>query len=188
MFLSFTDANPTSNNVQGSCSTVLDRKSISYDTNFTVMLDETFTPAVISGIENLRISRVQIDAREHPIPGTSVSVTRPLNDTSGPVTVVFFHNDLPQLSGGNGYLFAVSFFSSPSLIRTPFCQWWNKKCSNIKWMVWITVVMIIFFMLRLALSLRLKQPQTYLPSLYWYGQIDLYMNFVWCNHPSKGFR
>ena len=145
MFLSFTDANPTSNNVQGSCSTVLDRKSISYDTNFTVMLDETFTPAVISGIENLRITRVQINARQNPIPGTVVSVTRPLNNTSGPVIVVFFYDDLPQLSGGNGYMFTVSFFSSPSLIQTPFCQWWNKKCSDIKWMAWITAVMIFYY-------------------------------------------
>lgn len=105
----FTDVNPTDVNVQGSCSAVLDRNSIRYDTNFTVMLDETFTPAVISGIQHVRLSRTEIDARENPIPRTVVSNTRTLtNSGGGPITIVFFFDDLPQLLGGHGYQLIVS--------------------------------------------------------------------------------
>ena len=106
----FTDDNPTSDNVQQSCSAVLDRDTLSYDLNLTVTLDNKFTPAVISGINSIRLTRIEIDARSNPIPGPIATDNRILgsNVVKGPITLAFSFNDVPQLLNGHGYVLSVS--------------------------------------------------------------------------------
>ena len=106
------DANPTNNNVQGSCVAVFDQHTSCYSISFTVSLDDTFTPAVISVIENLRVGRFEIDAQGSAIPGTVVSDLLPLDSSleEGPVNLTFPFDDLPQLSNGHGYQLSVSLF------------------------------------------------------------------------------
>ena len=107
-----TDVNPTNNNAQSSCTAVFDRRTSCYSTNFTVTLDDTFTPAVISAIENLRVGRFEIDAQGSTISETAVSDLLPLDSSvkEGPVTLTFPFNDLPQLLNGHGYQLSVSRF------------------------------------------------------------------------------
>ena len=72
------------------------------------MLDQTFTPAVLSGIEILRVSRIETGEQGYYIPGTVVSNVYPLNDIRGPITLVFIFDDLPELLEGHGYQVIVS--------------------------------------------------------------------------------
>ena len=106
------DVNPTNNNAQGSCVAIFDWHTSCYSINFTVTLDDTFTPAVISGIENLRVGRFEIDAQGSAIPGTVVSDLLPLDSSveEGPVNLTFPFDDLPQLLNGHGYQLSVSQF------------------------------------------------------------------------------
>ena len=108
--MSVTDVRPTDNNVNGSCSAVFDRNTISYDVTFYITFDETFTPAVISAINGLRVTRFEIDIRGTPIPGTVVRVLTTLDSLEqGPVTVGIPFQDLPQLFNGHGYSLHVSY-------------------------------------------------------------------------------
>ena len=121
----FTDDNPTDANVQQSCSAVLDRNTVRYDLNLTVMLDNKFTPAVISGINSIRLSRIEVDARSSPIPGRIVTDTRLLgsNVVKGPITLAFSFDDVPQLLNGHGYQLSVSI-----VLFSAVC----KLCTNLK--------------------------------------------------------
>ena len=91
---------------------VFDRHTSYYNINFTVTLDDTFTPAVISGIESLQVDRFEIDAQGSAISGTAVTDILPLDSSveEGPVTLTFPFNDLPQLLNGHGYKLSVSQF------------------------------------------------------------------------------
>ena len=91
---------------------IFDRHTSCYSISFTVTLDDNFTPAVISGIENLRVGRFEIDAQGSAIPGTVVSDLLPLDSSveEGPVNLTFPFDDLPQLSNGHGYQLSVSRF------------------------------------------------------------------------------
>ena len=104
------DVNPTSNNAQGSCMADFDRQRSCYSINFTVTLDDTFTPAVISAIENLRVGKYQIDAQGGAIPETFVSDLLPLDSSveEGPATLTFPFKGLPQLMDDHGYKLSVS--------------------------------------------------------------------------------
>ena len=111
MFIIFsTDANPTNANVQSSCSAVVDRTTTSYDITFYVTLDETFTPAVISVIQNFGVSRFEIDERGNAVPGNAQRRTENLDSSveKGPVLLTFAYSDEPQLLDGHGYRLSVS--------------------------------------------------------------------------------
>ena len=110
LYSPFTDVRPTDNNVNGSCSAVLDRNTISYDVTFYITFDETFTPAVISAINVLRVTRFEIDSNGNVIPGTVLRVNAPLDSSveQGPVTVGILYQDLPQLLDRHGYSLHVS--------------------------------------------------------------------------------
>ena len=111
MYAILTDMYPNENdNVQSNCTAVVDRNTISYDVDMYVTYDELFTPAVISAIENVRVSSSEIDARTNFIPGTTISRLVPLDNRTerGPVTFLVPFNDLTQVEAGHGYFLSVS--------------------------------------------------------------------------------
>ena len=75
----------------------------------SVTFDEQFTPAVISAIENVRVSWTETDARFNLIPGAISSHLVPLDDRieRGPVTFLVPINDLPPVEHGHGYYISV---------------------------------------------------------------------------------
>ena len=87
-----------------------DRDTGRYNVTFRVMLDDTFTPAVISGIESLRTVRFEINAKGSVIPGTVASSQHQLDRSveKGPTTLIFHYNSLPPLLDGHGYQLQVS--------------------------------------------------------------------------------
>ena len=89
---------------------ILDRNSIRYDVDMYVTFDELFTPAVISAIQNIRVSSTEINAGSNPIPGTLISHLFPLDNRteSGPATFLVPFNDLTQVEAGHGYYLSVS--------------------------------------------------------------------------------
>ena len=107
------DNNPSAdNNIATSCSSVLDRSTTdgAYDLTLSLQLDETFTPAVISAIRNLRASSFQVRDNGDVI---VAATTRRLvevgsNVTQGPVTLVIPFDNFEDLAGGLGYHLSVS--------------------------------------------------------------------------------
>ena len=93
-----------------SCLSVVDRSTTSYDITFKIRLDETFTPAVISAIENLQLSSFVIDERGNAVEGVATDRRMSLGPdvTHGPVTIDVQFDDFPQLTGGLGYSLTVS--------------------------------------------------------------------------------
>ena len=116
----FVDANPTSNNAEVSCMAAFDWDTARYSVNLTVTLDDTFTPAVISAIQNLQVVIFEIDTQGNAIPGTVVSDLQLLDSSveEGPVTLMFHYNDLSPLLGGHGYQLHVSKLIWLSVNRT----------------------------------------------------------------------
>ena len=104
-----TDNNPSTDNIAYSCSSTLNRSSISYDLTFSLHLDETFTPAVISAISNLRAASFQVNSNGDVIIADTTLRLIPLgsNVTQGPVTIEILYDSFAQRLNGIGYSLAV---------------------------------------------------------------------------------
>ena len=104
-----TDNNPSTDNIAYSCSSTLNRSSISYDLTFSLHLDETFTPAVISAISNLRAASFQVNSNGDVIVAGVTIRHIPLdsNVTQGPVTIEIPYDNFAQRLNGIGYSLAV---------------------------------------------------------------------------------
>ena len=104
-----TDNNPGTDNIASSCSSTLNRSSISYDLTFSLHLDETFTPAVISAINHLRAASFQVNSNGDVI-AAGVTVRHiPLdsNVIQGPVTIEVSYDNFTQRLNGIGHSLAV---------------------------------------------------------------------------------
>ena len=120
VFFFAADDDPTSDNIELSCSSVINKDTISYDIIIKIHLDSTFTPAVISAIDNLQVSSLESDENGVPIPRT-LSVRRISvgpNITQGPVTIDIVLNNFPQLPDDHGYRVIVSAKLTMSCIPT----------------------------------------------------------------------
>ena len=93
-----------------SCSSVVNRDTVSYDISVKIQLDGTFTPAVISAIDSLRLSSFERNEEGFPVPGTASSrrIALGANVTQGPVTIDTVLSDFPQVTEGHSYSVFVS--------------------------------------------------------------------------------
>ena len=103
----FIDNDPSTDNIASSCTSILDRSSISYDLTLSLHLDETFTPAVIGAINFLRASTLLVNSNGDVIIAESTTRLIHLNVTQGPFTLNILFDDRPQLLNGLGYYLAV---------------------------------------------------------------------------------
>ena len=106
-----TDGGPTRDNVESSCSVVLDRTAVAYDITFHLRFDETFIPAVISAINFLRASTFRVNSLGEAI--FSEATTRPIrlgssDVTQGPFALDVLFDNLGQRANGLGYQVTVS--------------------------------------------------------------------------------
>ena len=129
-----TDLGPTSGNIESFCSVVLDRSAIAYDITFHLLLDETFTPAVISAIDFLRAASFQIGSDGNTILGTTTNRRVPLesNVTQGPVALGILFDNFPQRAHGIGYFLDVSTLHTNLILHDNYCcSIPSARCLNI---------------------------------------------------------
>lgn len=102
------DNNPSSVNIDFSCSSLVNEDKVNYDIIARIQLDKTFTPAVISAIDNLRITSFNVDEQGTPLPQDGIVLVKSIelgdnNVTQGPVSFDSVLSNFPPLTGGNGY-------------------------------------------------------------------------------------
>ena len=104
------DNSPSIDNIQYSCTSVLDRSVTAYDITLHLQFDETFTPAVIGAIEKLVVGSFEINEGGNAIQGvaTNRQLQLPSSVTQGPVALDILYNDFAQQTNGLGYSLSVS--------------------------------------------------------------------------------
>lgn len=104
------DNEPSLDNIESSCSSVINRDTNSYDIASRIRLDETFTPAIISAIDTIEVDSFEVNERGNTFRGAVMDRRMPLgsNVTQGPVTIPVLLNDFHQQIDGNGYRLIVS--------------------------------------------------------------------------------
>ena len=101
------DTTPTSNNTSLLCDSSISHNITAYDITISVVLDETFTPAVMEAISYFQIARIEQDSRGLIIPNGNHLFFNRINHTNETTIETQYFVTLPPTQPGRQFLFDV---------------------------------------------------------------------------------